>query len=100
MFLFFILFVVTSRYQPWLANITMKVRVVVCNDNPTMATFPGYKEYQMGGGEVEVAAKTFMMHRRNVLDALDWLKNTIWNTRKDISICESNLSWISDGIER
>jgi hypothetical protein len=52
MFLFFILFVVTSRYQPWLANITMKVRVVVCNDNPTMATFPGYKEYQMDGGEV------------------------------------------------
>ena len=55
------------------------------------------KRFKLSDGELK--STTFMIRKKQVLDALKWLKK--FNTHyRDIEILEENMSWIEDGIEQ
>ena len=55
------------------------------------------KRFKLSDGELK--STTFMIRKKQVLDALKWLKK--FNTHyRDIEILEENMTWIEDGIEQ
>jgi len=73
----------------------------ICKELPRLPTNVSFvrvvKHFKLSDGEI--SSKSFMIRKKNVLDALNWLKkyNVLY---ADIHILEENLDWIDNGKEQ